>query len=52
MTNAALLRHLAAHPYRDEIVAFLKREAFRRPGIAWRWTLLDLAHEIENEDKP
>jgi hypothetical protein len=49
MTNAAMLRHLAAHPYRDEIVALLKREAFRRPGVAWRWTLLDLALELESK---
>jgi hypothetical protein len=52
MTDAALLRHLAAHPYRDQIVAFLMRLAFGRPGVAWRWTLLELAVEIENEDRP
>ena len=48
MSNAQMLAHLAAHPYRDEIVAFLTREAFLRPGIAWRWTLLDLALELES----
>jgi hypothetical protein len=53
MTDAALLRHLAAHPYRDEIVAFLKRQAEWTPhipnsGVAWRWTLLDLALELES----
>lgn len=47
MTNAAMLRHLAAHSHRDEIIAFLTRQAFSRPGAAWRWTLLDLAHELE-----
>ncbi len=51
MTDAALLRHLARHPYRDEIVAFLTRQAFGIPGVAWRRTLLELACEIENEDK-
>jgi hypothetical protein len=49
MTDAALLRHLAAHPYRDEIVEFLTRQAFGIPGVAWRWTLLDLALELESK---
>ncbi len=48
MTDAALLRHLARHEYRDEIVAFLTRQAFGYPGVAWRWTLLDLALELES----
>lgn len=29
MTDAAMLRHLAAHPHRDEIVAFLRDTAQR-----------------------
>jgi len=51
ITNAALLRHLAAHPYRNEIIVFLLQEAFRQ-HVRWQETLLDLVHEIDNEAKP
>lgn len=51
MTDAARLRYLAAHQYREQIVAFLLRAAFGEPGVAWRWCLLDTAHEIQKESE-
>jgi hypothetical protein len=51
MTNADLLRHLARHEYRDEIVEFVAYAAIDLPPGAWSNALLDLAEEIEMESK-
>jgi hypothetical protein len=51
MTDAALLRHLARHEYRDEIVEFLAYAAIDLPPGLWSNTLLDLAEEIEMESR-
>jgi len=49
MTNAARLRHLARHPYRDEIIGFLLGAAYWRPHASWRVALATVAIEMERK---